>query len=627
MLSRTPMSELINRRSQGKRHIDDYALIGDCQSAALISRAGSIDWLCFPRFDSPAVFASLLGTREQGYWQIRPCDDFHVTRAYREGTLILETTFETRTGCATVIDFMPPDDGLANVVRIVVGEQGSVEFDFDLVMRFDYGRTIPWVSRVDDHTITAIAGPDLMTLRSPVELHGEDLHTVGQFSVAAGQRLIFSLTHQASHLPPIPATDLEHALTDTEAFWTRFSARCPDVGPYTEDVKRSLITLKALTYRPTGGIVAAATTSLPETIGGVRNWDYRYCWLRDATLTLMAFMDLGYYEEAEAWRDWLMRAIAGDPAQMQIMYGVAGERQLQEWEVPWLQGFRESAPVRVGNGAASQFQLDVYGEVADMLAQARAGGLAPHPRTAGMAEAIVPFLKKVWRQPDEGIWEVRGQSRHFVHSKVMAWVAFDRMARMLSTSESGAEDAAKLRIVADEIHADVCANGFDPELNSFTQSYGSKALDASLLHIVLTGFLPPDDPRAIGTVDAVEKHLMRDGFVLRYDTGDTDDGLHGEEGAFLACSFWLADAWIKLGRYEDATRLFERLRVLQNDVGLLAEEYDPKGQEQLGNFPQAFSHVGLIITALNLVRSKGPADERSEGDHGDGKAEVALELI
>ncbi len=593
------------------RRIEDYAIIGDCRTAALVSKDGSMDWLCLPRFDSPAVFASLLGTEENGRWKIAAAEpNCRTERRYRDDTLILETTFRTSTGAATLVDFMPPRDGLSSLVRTVVGIEGVVRFDFDLAMRFDYGRSVPWVNRVDERTLTSIVGPDALVLRSPVELHGEDMHTKGSFTVAAGERLSFTLAHQPSHLPPFAETDPEAGLEDTEAFWREFSDRCPDVGAWTEDVKRSLITLKALTFLPPGGIVAAATTSLPETIGGARNWDYRYCWLRDATLTLMAFMDLGYYDEASAWRSWLMRAVAGDPAQMQIMYGVAGERHLLEWEVPWLDGFRGSRPVRVGNAAADQFQIDVYGEVADMLLQARAGGLEPHPRSAAIAGVIMPFLEEAWRRPDEGIWEVRGDRRHFVHSKVMAWVAFDRSAKMAGDTNGGQENARRWRQIADEIHADVLAKGFDETLNSFVQSYGSKSLDASLLYIATTGFLPASDPRVTGTVEAIEQRLMRDGFVLRYDTGETDDGLHGEEGAFLACSFWLVDVYILQERYSDALHLFQRLVALKNDVGLLAEEYDASTGEMLGNFPQAFSHVGLIIAALNLSRMKGPADER-----------------
>lgn len=592
--------------------IEDYALIGDCETAALVSREGSIDWLCWPRFDSPAVFAALLGSPENGRWSIAPSSEFSVTRKYRQGTLILETQFKTASGTVTLIDFMPPRDGISNLIRIVEGVSGSVDLDFDLAMRFDYGRTVPWVNRLEDGTLTAVAGPDSIMLTTPIELHGEDMHTKGRFTVRQGQRLTFSLTYSLSHLSPPVIKDPLELLQDTEAFWTEFSSRCPDVGPWTEDVRRSLMTLKALTYRPTGGIVAAATTSLPERIGGERNWDYRYCWLRDATLTLLAFMSLGYYEEAKAWREWLLRAVAGDPAQMQIMYGIAGERNLLEWEVPWLEGFRSSKPVRVGNAAAGQFQLDIYGELADMLMQAWKGGLPPHPRSKALADVVMPFLEDSWRQPDEGIWEVRGERQHFVHSKVMAWVAFDRVSRLAAERDGDTASAERWRRVADAIHAEVCSRGYDTELGSFVQAYGSKALDASLLHIPLTGFLPADDPRVIGTVAAIEKRLMRDGLLIRYDTGEVDDGLPGDEGAFLACSFWLADVYLMMGRRSEAVTLFERLRSLRNDVGLLSEEYDPRSGQMLGNFPQAFSHVGLIVTALNLTRSVGPADVRAD---------------
>lgn len=593
--------------------IEDYALIGDCETAALVSRTGSIDWVCLPRFDSTACFAALLGNEENGRWRIAPSDaSAQSRRQYRDGTLILETTFETADAAVTLIDFMPPRDGLSNLVRIVVGVRGSMSLDFDLVMRFDYGRTVPWVTRIDDTTITAVAGPDLLVLKTPVDLQGEDMHTVGCFTVSEGERLAFSLTHHPSHMEPTAGPDAEAALSDTERFWTNFSSRCPEVGDWTSEVKRSLITLKALTYRPTGGIVAAATTSLPETIGGTRNWDYRYCWLRDATLTLQAFMDLGYYEEARAWREWLMRSIAGDPAQMQIMYGIAGERQLIEWEVPWLSGFRDSKPVRVGNAAFGQLQLDIYGEVADMLQQARRGGLEPHPRTQAVGGSVLPFLETIWREPDEGIWEVRGERQHFVHSKVMAWVAFDRAANMAAEVPEIAGQVGRWRAVADEIHAEVCEKGFDAELGGFVQFYGSKAVDASLLHIPLTGFLPPDDPRVVGTVKLIEDNLLHDGLVRRYRTDEVDDGLSGEEGVFLVCSFWLADVYVMLGRDEDARVLFERLCSLCNDVGLLAEEYDPRAGIMLGNFPQAFSHVGMIATALNLSRAAGPAGERAD---------------
>ena len=520
---------------------------------------------------------------------------------------MLETIFETPSGSAMLIDFMPPRDGASDIVRIVVGMNGEVEFETDFVVRFDYGRTVPWVTRDNDQTLRAIAGPHQLLLSSPVQMKGHDLHTTGAFTVKEGERVPFILTYGAS----TRSLHTDALLADTEAYWREFAERCPSVGRWTETVKRSLITLKAMTYLPTGGIVASVTTSLPECLGGVRNWDYRFCWLRDATITLQAFMNLGYFEEAKAWRDWLVRAIAGSPDQMQIMYGVTGERHLWEWEVGWLAGYEGSRPVRIGNAAAEQFQLDVYGEVADALLQARRGGLAPHPRAAALRDVVMPFLEQAWRKPDEGIWEVRGGPQHFTHSKVMAWVAFDRAARQAEMDPHHVALAERWRRTADEIHADVCRNAFDPELGSFVQAYGSKTLDASLLHIPLVGFLPADDPRVIGTVAAIESRLLHDGFVLRYPTEAVDDGLPPGEGVFLACSFWLADVYTLLGRYDEAHELFDRLLALQSDVGLLSEEYDPRARRMLGNFPQAFSHVGMINTALNLARREGPADDRA----------------
>ncbi len=592
--------------------IEDYALIGDCETAALVSRDGSIDWLCWPRFDSAACFAALLGTPENGRWRIAPADPAaRVTRRYRDGTMILETRFETAEGAATLIDFMPPRDHTSDLVRIVVGERGHVTFRTELVIRFDYGATVPWVTRLEDGGgLQAVAGPDRLVLRTPVPLHGEDLHTVGTFSVAAGQRVPFVLSHGPSYRRRNGTAESMVALASTETFWHDWSGRCPPVGPWTDAVKRSVLTLKALTYRPTGGIVAAPTTSLPERIGGPRNWDYRFCWLRDATFTLLALMNLGYYDEARTWRDWLLRAVAGSPGQMQILYGIAGERRQPEWEVPWLPGYEGSRPVRVGNAAAGQLQLDVYGEVADALFQAVRGGLPPHERAHAIREGVLRHLQAMWREPDEGIWEVRGGHRHFTHSKVMAWVAFDRAAKAAALRGDGAE-AGRWRGLADEIHEEVCRKGFDPGLNSFVQSYGSRRLDAALLQIPLVDFLPPDDPRVRGTIAAVERRLMQDGLVIRYDTRDGLDGLPPGEGAFLACSFWLADNYVLQGRVSEARALFERLLALRNDVGLLAEEYDPRAGRMLGNFPQAFSHVGLITTALNLTRAGGPARERT----------------
>jgi GH15 family glucan-1,4-alpha-glucosidase len=593
------------------RRIEDYALIGDCETAALVSRTGSIDWLCLPRFDAAACFAALLGTRDNGRWQIAPAGDFRTTRRYRSGTLILETEFETEEGVATLIDFMPPHDGFSDVMRLVVGRRGLVHFETEFVARFDYGRTIPWVTREEHGVHSAVAGPDRLVLRTPVWLHGEELRTVGRFTVAAGEQVPFSLTHVPSFMAYPAPRDPDAALRRTEEFWRDFSDRCPPVGRWTEMVKRSLITLKALTYHPTGGILAAPTTSLPEQIGGNRNWDYRYCWLRDATFTLLAFMKLGYYEEASAFRDWLLRAVAGDPAQMQIMYGIGGERRLPEWEVPWLAGFQGSRPVRVGNAAAGQLQLDIYGELADALGQAARGGLPPHPRSAAIGAVIMQHLEQVWQEPDEGIWEVRSGRRHFTHSKVMAWVAFDR-AVAAALGRGDRESARRWRAIADRIKEEILARGFDPALNSFVQCYGESLLDASLLQIPLVGFLPADDPRMVGTVAAIERHLMRGGLVHRYNTALSEDGLPPGEGAFLACSFWLADNYVLQGRLADARALFERLLALGNGLGLFSEEYDPAAGRMLGNFPQAFSHVGLINTALNLARAEGPARERAE---------------
>jgi GH15 family glucan-1,4-alpha-glucosidase len=592
--------------------IEDYALIGDCKTAALVGRDGSIDWLCWPRFDSPACFAALLGESDNGRWLIAPKDaPLGVRRRYRPGTLVLETEFQTATGCATVVDFMSPADG-ADLVRIVTGRSGRVVFQTELVVRFNYGATVPWVNRLDDGSINAIAGPERLLLRTPVELYGEDLRTVGEFAVEAGESIPFVLSYGPSFKKPPTAVDSFNALARTEAFWRGWSDRCPDVGPWTEAVKRSLITLKALTYAPTGGIVAAATTSLPERLGGVRNWDYRYCWLRDATFTLLALMNLGYYDEAQAWRDWLVRAVAGSPNQVQIMYGVGGERWLPELIVPWLPGYEKSAPVRIGNDAARQLQLDVFGEIADVMLQTQKAGMPPSERGQALRPVVLNYLATAWRQPDEGIWEVRGGRQQFVHSKVMSWVAFDRAANELE-AQAFNESGRRWREIADEIHAEVCQQGFDRDLNSFVQAYGSKRLDASLLLIPMVGFLPPEDPRVRGTLRAIEDRLLVDGeFVLRYETEHASDGLPAGEGAFLACSFWLVNNYVLQGRHAEARALFARLLSRCNDVGLLAEEFDPLTGRMLGNFPQAYSHVGLINCALSLSRQKGPAEERAE---------------
>ena len=597
--------------------IEDYAMIGDCETAALVGCDGSIDWLCWPRFDSGACFAALLGTSDNGRWLLAPkSQPLEVTRRYRPGTLILETEFRTETGTAVVIDFMPPADG-ADLVRVVLGLSGQVTFQTELVVRFDYGSTVPWVTRMADNTIEAIAGPERLVLRTPATLHGEDLKTVGEFVVGAGQSVPFVLSYGPSFASPPGRIDPLEALERTEVFWRKWSDRCPEVGPWTEAVKRSLITLKALTYAPTGGIVAAVTTSLPERLGGERNWDYRFCWLRDATFTLLAFLHSGYYEEARAWADWLIRAVAGSPRQIQIVYGIGGERWLPELIIPWLPGYDNSAPVRIGNAASQQLQIDIYGEIADAIFQAFKAGIKPSERGQALQPVISEHLATAWRKPDEGIWEVRGPPQHFVHSKVMAWVAFDRAAVYLE-AQGRADLGQQWREIADEIHAEVCERGFDSDLDSFVQAYGSKRLDASLLLIPLVGFLPAADPRIRGTLRAIEERLLIDDeFVLRYETEDSEDsgdGLPAGEGAFLACSFWLVDNYVLQGRYEEARRLFDRLLSRRNDVGLLAEEFDPLTRRMLGNFPQAYSHVGLINCALNLSREVGPTEERAEAN-------------
>jgi GH15 family glucan-1,4-alpha-glucosidase len=593
--------------------IEDYALIGDTQTAALVGVDGSIDWLCFPRFDSGACFAALLGTRDNGRWSLAPAGPVRTSsRRYVGDSLVLETTFETDDGIVQVIDLMPVRGEAPDVVRIVVGVEGRVPMHLDLVVRFDYGASIPWVRREEADRSSFVAGPDALTLRSPIEARGENMATVADFTVAAGDRVPFVLTWRPSHLPTPKLVDAEVALQETLSWWGDWLAPCNVEGPWAPQVRRSLLTLKALTYAPTGGIVAAATTSLPEDPGGVRNWDYRYCWLRDATFTLQALLAAGYEAEAEAWRDWLLRATAGAPAQLQIMYGPAGERRLPEMELPWLAGYEGSTPVRIGNAAADQRQLDVYGEVLDALHQSRKAGIPPDRAAWEFEMKLLEYLEDEWRHPDAGLWEVRGPERHFTHSKVLCWVAFDRAVRTIE--ESGAPgDLDKWRRTRDEIHAQVCAEAFDVERGTFTQYYGSDALDASLLMIPLVGFLPPEDPRVVGTVDAIQRELCRDGLVLRYPTETGVDGVSGGEGAFLACSFWLADALALIGRRDAAIALFERLCGLANDVGLLAEEYDPVSRRLLGNFPQAFSHVGLVNTALNLSRSDGPSATRKDG--------------
>jgi len=601
--------------------IEDYALIGDCETAALVSLSGSIDWLCWPRFDSGACFAALLGNPENGRWLMAPADDgARSTRRYRGDTMILETQFETDEGSVVVIDFMPLRDERSNIVRTVVGKRGRVAMKTEIVFRFDYGSIVPWVSRLDDGTLRAIAGPDMIVIRSGVELHGAHLTTLGEFVVGEGEEVSFVMTWGPSHLPPPKSVDPKRALQITEQFWHEWTNACTYRGPWREPVMRSLLTLKSLTYRPTGGIVAAPTTSLPEELGGVRNWDYRYCWLRDATLTLRALMDAGYYSEAEQWRDWLLRAAAGSAHQVQIMYGLGGERFLREWDIPWLDGYENSRPVRIGNAAHDQLQIDVYGEVMDALHQARLGNIPESVDAWELQKALAAHLETIWDRPDQGIWETRGKPQHFTHSKVMAWVAIDRAVKSAEFCKlDGPLD--RWRALRDRIHADVCAKSFSREYNAFVQAYDSKLADASTLLLALVGFLPPTDPRIRGTVEYVEKHLLVDGFVLRYDSSATDDGLPAGEGAFLACSFWLADNYVLLGRRDDALKIFERLLSLRNDVGLLSEEYDPRVKRQIGNFPQAFSHIALLSTAFNLTHhhdhgSKQPAAQRADGTIG-----------
>ncbi|MFJ4482462.1 glycoside hydrolase family 15 protein [Streptomyces longwoodensis] len=584
--------------------IEDYALIGDEQTAALVGPDGSVDWLCLPRFDSGACFARLLGDEDNGHWRIAPkgvrgpC----TRRAYRPDTLVLDTEWETDEGVVRVTDLMPQRDVAPDLIRIVEGVRGRVTVRSTLRLRFDYGAVIPWMRRADGHRV-AIAGPDAVWLRTepPVRTWGEDFGTHSEFTVAEGERVAFVLTWHPSHHPRPPLVDPFEALRTSVEDWQVWAARCTYDGPYRDAVVRSLITLKALTYRPTGGIVAAATTSLPEQLGGVRNWDYRFCWLRDSTLTLGALLAAGYHEEAEAWRNWLLRAVAGDPADLQIMYGLAGERRLPEAELPWLSGFAGSAPVRIGNAAVEQLQLDVYGEVMDSLSLGRRAGLSPRPHVWSLQCVLMRWLDENWRQPDEGLWEVRGGRRQFVHSKVMVWVAADRAVRALEEHPELRGDPDRWQALRDEVHREVCEKGYDPERNTFTQSYGSRDLDASLLLIPRVGFLPPDDPRVVGTVDAIRDELGHGGLVRRYTTdGATVDGLPGDEGTFLVCSFWLADALHMTGRTKEARELFERLAGLANDVGLLSEEYDPVAGRHLGNFPQAFSHIGLVNTALTL---------------------------
>jgi GH15 family glucan-1,4-alpha-glucosidase len=579
--------------------IEDYALIGDCHTAALVSREGSVDWLCLPRFDSPACFVALLGTPDDGRWLIRPiAETRRIQRRYRDDTLVLETEFETGEGAVVVTDFMPPRATHPRLIRSVTGLHGEVPMTFEFVIRPDYGSIIPWVRRLDGG-ISAIAGPDAFHLRSDVELTGKGFKTVAEFTVAAGKNVSFELTWYPSHRKPLRRAAPENLLAQTETWWRRWSRRCRERSQWPEATIRSLITLKALTYAPTGGILAAPTTSLPEQIGGNRNWDYRCCWPRDATFTLYALVESGFVVEARAWRDWLLRAIAGTPAQLQSVYGIAGEHRLTEMELPWLPGYENSAPVRVGNGAADQLQLDVYGEIMSSMYVCRRRGIRPDENSWRVQCVLLEHLEQTWTEPDNSIWEIRGEKQHFTYSKMMAWVAMDRAVKMIEQFDcQGPLD--RWRKLRDAIHAEVCRRGFNAKRNSFVQHYDSTELDASLLMMAKVGFLPPEDPRVVGTIEAIQRDLMHRGFVLRYQTHSGVDGLPAGEGVFLLCSFWLVDNLVLLNRLDEAQQLFERLLTLQNDVGLLSEEYDPREKRLLGNFPQAFSHVAIVNSARYL---------------------------
>ena len=589
--------------------IEDYALIGDCETAALVDRNGSIDWLCWPDFSSAACLASLLGAKDHGYWKIAPAaGEWKTERRYRDHTLILETTFENADGAVRLIDLMPAREHNSRIVRIVEGIRGKLPMRMDLALRFDYGRTVPWVTRRRNGTrkqdlstdgLHAIAGPNLAVLHASVPVHGENLHTVANFTVSAGERAWFTLTHGTSYHAVPPAIDVEKALQETEAFWLKWSGRLQYEGKYRDAVERSLITLKAMTFKPTGGVVAAITTSLPEAIGGVRNWDYRYCWLRDTTFTLLALINGGYCDEAAAWQDWLLRALAGSPDQVQIMYGIKGERELIEWEAEWLPGYENSRPVRIGNAASFQLQLDIYGEMLDCFFHAQHSMNRHREADFRVLALLLQQLETLWREPDEGIWETRGGPQHFTYSKMMAWAAFDR-AVMLAEQLGYAARLDRWRAERDAIHAEVCDKAFSKEKNSFVQSYGSDQLDASLLLMPIVGFLPGNDPRVRSTVEAIERELMPAGLVLRYDTAKVSDGLPPGEGVFLACSFWMVASLKAIGRLDDAHALFERLLELRNDLGLLSEEYDVNRKRLVGNFPQAFSHIALVNAAFDL---------------------------
>ncbi len=616
MNGRAPQSDNANQGDKTlASKIEDYGLIGDCQTAALVGRDGSIDWLCWPAFDSDACFAALLGTHRNGRWLIAPLEEVtKSSRRYWDNTLILETRFETASGVVELIDFMPPRGKASDVVRLVRGVRGRVRLMMQLVIRFGFGADIPWVRKTEEGALLAITGQDMTVLRTPVETRGEDLTTVADFEVSEGQTIPFVLTYGPSHLPIPEPIDPAQALQDTEDFWTEWCSHCTYQGEYSDLLMRSLITLKALTYAPTGGIVAAPTTSLPEKLGGSRNWDYRFCWLRDATFTLLALMNSGYTEEALAWHNWLLRAAAGSPENMQIMYGILGQRRLLEWEADWLVGYEGARPVRIGNAAHAQLQLDVYGELIDTFYQWRLAELKLDDETWALARAVIEHLEQVWDQPDHGIWERRGEPRHYVSSKVMTWVAFDRAIKGAEKfGYNGPLD--RWRSLRDQICRDVCEKGFDPGQNAFVESYGSQLLDASILLLPAVGFLPASDPRVRGTLAALEKYMMRDGFVLRHDPREVSDEKQPIEGAFLACSLWLADAYVLAGEIAKAQELFDRVVAVANDLGLFAEEYDTGVARQTGNFPQALTHIALINTAHNLSDAKKasekPAVQRS----------------
>jgi GH15 family glucan-1,4-alpha-glucosidase len=589
--------------------IEDYGLIGDCETAALVGRDGSIDWLCWPAFDSEACFAALLGTPRNGRWLIAPSEEVTKTsRRYWDNTLILETRFETADGIVAVIDFMPPRGKASDIVRLVRGVRGRVKLRMELVIRFGFGTDIPWVKRTEDGALLAIRGPDMTVLRTPVKTRGENMTTVAEFEVNEEETIPFVLTYGPSHLPVPEPINPAQALQDTEDFWTEWCSRCTYEGDNAELVMRSLITLKTLTYAPTGGIVAAPTTSLPEKLGGARNWDYRFCWLRDATFTLLALMNSGYTEEASAWHNWLLRAVAGSPENMQIMYGIMGQRRLIEWEAGWLPGYEGAQPVRVGNAAHAQLQLDVYGELIDAFHQSRIAKLKLDDGSWDLECIVLDHLAEVWNQPDHGIWERRGDGAHYVSSKVMTWLAFDRGIK--SAEEFGFKAPLKRwQSLRDQIHREVCEKGFDVAQNTFVESYGSQLLDASILLLPSVGFLPASDPRVRGTLAAIEKYMMRDGFVLRHDPREISDEKQPIEGAFLACTLWLADAYVLTGEIAKAQVLFDRVVAVANDLGLLAEEFDSGAGRQTGNFPQALTHIALINTAHNLNDAKQPVEK------------------